>query len=347
MNNPLRLVIRIAIFAVVVIPLLLFATSFNVRFTEAAVKTRFGEAGEGAVITEPGFKWKLPAPFESVTKYDTRGRFVQTRSTSVQTEDRSEVIIEAFAVWRVQDPLVFYQRFSKSGPRADMHFEAGEEAVRSRMFGALSEISNYSLDDLFTPVRGQSQLPALEQDILRRLRGEATDEQGGLPLDQYGIEVAAVGINRLVVPASTTEKIIQRMGESRDRIANEIQTQGNAQASAILARAGADAAKIRAFAERRADEIRARGEQEAAEFYAEQNAEPALAQFLAKVEAMKKTAAERFTLVVSEDDFGFELFSPSAVNGAGNGIFPGRGLLDPDLATGTGSRTGSTAGGDE
>jgi len=333
----MKVLLRAIILAIVVIPLLLYATTYNVRFTEAAVVTTFGNSDEDSVAIEPGLKWKWPAPVQSVTKYDTRGRFVQTRSTSVQTADKSEVIVEAFAVWRVSNPLVFFQRFSNSGPRSETHLDAGGEAVRSRMLGAVSEISGYSLDELFTAEPDGSRIPDLEADIQRRVMGgaEATDQSS---LDSYGIELATVGINRIVVPESTTAKIIQRMGESRDRIANEIQAEGEAIAQTIRARSRADASKIEAFARRRADEIRALGEAEAAEFYAQQNAEPELAQFLAKIESMRTALAERFTLVLSESDYGFSLFSPDAINpGAmGGNRFPGGGILDPQGFGGAG-----------
>jgi regulator of protease activity HflC (stomatin/prohibitin superfamily) len=56
---------------VFVLALLAFACAFTVRFTETAVVTRFGQAGEDAVKREAGLYFKLPYPFESMTKYDT------------------------------------------------------------------------------------------------------------------------------------------------------------------------------------------------------------------------------------------------------------------------------------
>lgn len=339
----MKLLLRAIILALIVIPLLLYATTYNVRFTEAAVVTTFGNSDPDSVVFDPGLRWQWPWPVQSVTKYDRRGRFVQTRSTSVQTEDKSEVIVEAFAVWRVKDPLVYFQRFSNSGPRSETHLEAGSEAVRSRMLGAVSEISGFSLDELFTVERDSSRIPDLETAIQRRIVG-GNDENDQTSLGSYGIELATVGINRIVVPESTTAKIIQRMGESRDRIANEIQAEGDAVARTIRARSQSEAAKIEAFARRRADEIRALGESEAAEFYAQQNAEPELAQFLAKIESMRSTLAERFTLVLSESDYGFSMFSPDALDPAalGGDRFPGGGILDPGRFDGVGRIDGDT-----
>ena len=123
-----------------------------------------------------------------------------------------------------------------------------------------------------------------------------------------------MGINRVVLPAGTTQDVIKRMGTNRDRLAAELESQGTARATAIQAQAQADAEKIRNFAARRAAEIRARGEFEAQEFLAQQNVNAELAVFLQNLELMREAMAKRFTLVMSMDDYGFGLFDPAAVS---------------------------------
>ena len=89
-----------------------FSATFTVRFTEIAVKTTFGSASDSSIISEPGLKWKLPYPFQSVTKYDKRTRIVQTRSETVQTADDFQIIVESFLFYKVSDPLKFFRSFS-------------------------------------------------------------------------------------------------------------------------------------------------------------------------------------------------------------------------------------------
>ena len=166
------------------------------------------------------------------------------------------------------------------------------------------------------------------------------DASGGTSggLSDYGIEVTLVGINRIVLPENTTTEVIKRMGANRDKLAQELESQGAARATAIRAKAEADARKIRAFANRRAAEIRAKGEDEASQFLAQQSSNPELAVFLQNVEMMREAMAKRFTLVLSASDFGMGLFSPTALEGLGPGEFPG-GLPDDDaLLRGRASR---------
>ena len=314
-----------------------FAFSYTVRFTESAVVTTFGRAGENAVLTEPGLKFKWPYPIQSVTKYDKRLRVLQTRSQTQQTAEDSQVIVEAFATWRVSNPLVFFQRFSNAGTQAEDHFAQAEDILRTTLRSSMGEISKYRLDELFSDDAGRSKFAELEQRVFEEVLGGAgiDSDQG---LSDYGIEVAMVGINRVVLPENTTSKVIDRMGSVRSNLAGSLESQGDARANAIRARADADADKIRAFADRRAAEIRAKGEFEAAEYLAQQASEPELAIFLQNIAMMREAMAKRFTLVLSASDFGLGLFSPSALDRLNIGALPGGLPSDSTILSGQASR---------
>lgn len=328
-----------------VLAVIAFAFTYTVRFTEKAVVTTFGRAGENAVIEEPGLKFKLPYPIQSVTKYDTRTRVLQTRSQQQQTADNSQIIVEAFATWRVSNPLTFFQRFSNApGGRAEDHFEQAEDILRNVLRSALSETSKYRLEELFSAEQNGSKLAELEQRVFDEIVGTQGEADAGdavtgfRRLSDYGVEVTMVGINRIVLPEDTTDEVIGRMGANRDALASELESQGNARATAIRAEAEKGANIIRAFANRRAAEIRAKGEEEAAEFLAMQSSEPELAVFLQNVEMMKAAMSKRFTLVLSASDFGMGLFSPSALEGLGAGEIPVRLPDDTEMFSGRASR---------
>ena len=308
-------VIRPVIVVLFLLAIAAFTLTYTVRFTETAVLTRFGNHVK--TTTEPGLQFKLPYPIHSVTKYDKRLRVLQTRSSTQQMADNSQVIIEAFATWRVADPLVFFQRFSNAGDRSALHYTAAEDILRSSLMSALSETSNYRIDELFTAEPGGTKLPELEEMILGRLVSGEGGAGSGSRLAEYGIEVTRVGINRVLLPESTSGEVIKRMGAGRDRLKQDLESQGQAEATAIRAQAQAAADKIRSFAQRRAAEIRAKGELEAAEYLAAQDQAPDLAVFLQNIELMKDAMAKKFTLVLSASDYGLGIFSPSAMDEGG------------------------------
>jgi len=312
-----------------VVAMLAYTMSYTVRFTERAVVTRFGKA----VVNEDGsnpkgdpgqhFKWFYP--IDSVTKYDTRTRFLQTRSETQQTKDDNQIIIQGFATYKVTNPLEFYRKFSSAGPRATDHYRAAEELLRSQLRSALGETSKYRMDELFNPTVEGSKIGQLEDTVLQIMSGTIGEESGTsasqTPAD-YGVEVTMVGIDRVVLPEVTTQQVMDRMGVTRGKLASRYTSEGIAIAQTIQATAEADAQRIRAFARSRAKEIIAQGEMEAAQYLAMQDTYPELAIFLQNLEMMRDVLARKVTLVLSTDSFGMQLFNPATADALQNGQFP-------------------------
>lgn len=317
----MRTIWLVIISALIVGGFLLYMSSFTVRFTEAAVVTTFGQASESDVVTEPGLRFKWPAPIQSTTVYDTRARFLQAKSETQQTADDRQIIVEAFMIWRVRDPLLFYQRQRGSaGTNAKDHYNKAQEALTQVLRSAMSEVSRFRMAELFSADASASKLPQLEQAILARVNAPA--EQGGGNVGQFGVEVLAVGINSVVLPQETTREIFTRMSESRKRIAAKAESEGNALATAIRSEAEAAAKRIREFAKFRADQIRNRGDVEAAPYLTALNEEPALAAFLKNLEILKEGLGRNSTLVFPVTMDGLSVLTPEAMEKARRGEIP-------------------------
>jgi membrane protease subunit HflC len=294
--NTLRTPAFFLLSGIIVLALIAFSFTYTVPFNERAVVTRFGSASAEDVQDEPGLKFKLPYPFQSVTSYDTRLRLVDLPGTQQQTADENQIVVEAFALWRVSDPLKFYQKFSNAGASADDHFAQAERTVRSSLNSAVSETSRFRLDELFTTAESGSKLPELESAIQRVMEqdaGAAGTEQG------LGIEIVDVGINRVRLTEKNSEDVITRMKADRERLANDTISQGNAAAQSIRSKADADAARIRSFANRLAGELRSTGDQEAGQFIAQMNESSELALLLAELDFLRESFGKQVTLVVS------------------------------------------------
>ena len=286
-----------------------FMLTYTVRFTEVGVVTTFGSANEDSVVRDAGLKWRAPYPIQKVTTYDTRVRLLETRSETLQTADNRQIIAEAFVTWRVSDPLRFFQRFGGAGADARDHYRAAERTIENLLRSAMAEASAYTFDDLFST--GGSRLADLEDRVLQRLR---TAGQGGGGLSDFGTEAVFVGINRIVLPADTTEAVFARMKAQRERLAAEAQSRGEAVALTIMNDADSAAARIRAFAQQRAEQIRVQGELEAARYIETLAQAKNLAIFLDQLEFMKSLLGRRATLVLSTDQMGLGVFSPEALN---------------------------------
>lgn len=322
----------VVVLAVVFVAALLsYTVTYTVRFTERAVLTTFGKAGEGAIKEQPGLKFKWPSPIQSVTKYDTRLRFLQARSQTQQTADNRQIVVEAYCTWRVADPLKFFQRFSNAGDRASEHYRKADETLQSALRSAIGATSRYPMTQLFSAEPGGTKLPALEKDILTAMT--AVDKTGE-SLSAYGVKVEDVGINRVVLPEETTKAVFERMGTNRERLAQEIIGRGDAEAQGIRSTAEMQARNIRSFADARAQEIRNIGDEEAAEYLSKMKENPELAVFLKNMEFLREVLAKRITLVLPQSTPGLELVPSDSLNNLKAGQVPVPkipGLTDPKV----------------
>ncbi len=81
-----------------------------------------------------------------MTSYDTRPQIVDAAGTQQQTADDKQVIVEAYAVWRVSNPLVFY-RILQRGPDENDHYAEAKKTVNSSLNSAISETSRFRMDE--------------------------------------------------------------------------------------------------------------------------------------------------------------------------------------------------------
>lgn len=312
-----RRAIQIGIGIAFLVVLGLFMVTYKVEFSERAVLTTFGEARSGEA-KGPGLHFKLPPPFQSVTKYDTRVQFVATRAETQQTADNRQVIVEAFALWRVSDPLLFFRTFSNAGDRAEEHFREAENRLRDILRSTLSVTGRFGLSDLFPVGDAPSRMGELETLMLASIRRSSVGDAGNL--GEYGIEVVQAGVSRVLLPQETSKAVIERMRENRNRLVRQIESAGQAEADTIRRRAEEAKRRIIAFAEARASELKARGDIEAAEFIALLDEAPELAVYMKQLDLLRNSAARRTTLILPSSAMGLEATDPTNMRGGGLGV---------------------------
>jgi membrane protease subunit HflC len=288
--------------------LVLFAAksmTFQVSFTERAVVANFGKVSDSGVIEEPGLHLKAPAPFASVTIYDTRIRQLDALEEEFQLADNRQIIADVNVTWRVADPRTFYRRFNSGavGRDPEQQYERASEMLEGKLRSSLSAVSDYSLVDLFNPE--ESKLPELEQRILAGIDAASGDD----PLTAYGIEVGNVYITSVKLPQEVTQNVISRMEAERTRIAANARSEGEATAEQIRKDAEAAAERILTFANLRASEIRTQGDKEATEFLAIQAQDPVLAEFLKRVDFISSGLATNITWIADQGLMGWDMFS--------------------------------------
>jgi modulator of FtsH protease HflC len=275
--------IRAAVLAAVVL-LALAAVPYVVDATEYAVRTRFGRPVE--VVLRPGLHLKLPI-VDEVTRLDARLLYFDPPTAEFLTEDKKNVVVSPFVVWRIEEPLRFLQKlYTRENAESRL-----ADLVASEMGAALGRLP---FSGLVSATEGEAHFADASAAIAERVRKRATDD--------YGVRVVDVGIRRLAFPDQNREAVYNRMRAERERIARRFRSEGEEEAIKIRAEADQQRTKLLADAYRTAAELKGQGEAEAARLYAQAvNRDPELYRFLRTLESYDKVLDDKTTLILPAD----------------------------------------------
>ncbi len=242
MKNSLGLILAVVAAAVLIV---LYSALFTVYQTQQALVLRFGEPVR--VIEQPGLNVKIPL-VDSVIFVDKRILDLENPSQEVIAADQKRLVVDAFARYRIVNPLRFYQSVGSI------------EGANSR----LATILNSSL----RRVLGESTFTEVVRDqrenLMARIRDQVNREAAG-----FGISVIDVRIRRADLPEANSQAVFQRMQTERQREAAEIRAQGGEAAQTIRSRADRDSTIIVAEANATGDKLRGEGEAQRNEIFAQ------------------------------------------------------------------------------
>lgn len=282
---------------VLVLILVVYMFTFQVRFSEAAIRVWLGSATDESVITEPGLRFRWPAPIEEIKTYDLRYRVLDTPETEVKTRDEQALIVGCFAVWKVVDPLKFYVSVRDERSAGDQIRRRINEA-RANVIGRHDVSEMFSLDgDLV-----QKTYDMIEEEVLAACAPQIRTD--------YGVEVKYIGIRRIALPAEATATVQESMRQDLANRATKSRDGGRGLATAIRAQALADQKKILAFTNARAQEIRSAGVKASAPLLkriGEEDTEFFL--WLRFLDALKASFEERATIFLDAQDILYPYFT--------------------------------------
>lgn len=222
-----------------------WSAMFSVYQTQQALVVRLGDPVR--VITEPGLHFKVPL-IDSVIMIDRRILDLDNPVQEVIASDQKRLVVDAFARYRINDSLRFYQTVGT--------IERANAQLQNLLNSALRR------------VLGESTFEQVVRDeragLMNRIR-----EQLGREVQNYGIDVVDVRIRRADLPEANSQAIYQRMQTERQREAAEFRALGNQRAQEIRSRADRDVTVLVAEATARADQIRGEGDAERNRIFAE------------------------------------------------------------------------------
>ncbi len=222
---------------------LLSASLFTVDQRQYAIIFQFGEAMR--VVDKPGLNIKVPF-IQNVDYYDKRILNVDAEAKEVTSADGERVIVDAFAKFKIVDPVMFYKTV------------ANDYGVRIRL--------NKIIESSMRKVIGKVLLTALLSDERSNIMSEIQVLANDAAKD-FGVDLIDVRILRADLPKENSEGIYHRMQTEREKEAKQIRAEGEEEASRIIAKADKEVQIILSEAYMQAQTLKGEGDFESGQIY--------------------------------------------------------------------------------
>ncbi len=268
--------------AVVVLVLLSMSGLFTVNQAQQALVLQFGAPVRP--VEDPGLHAKIPF-VQNVVYFDKRLLDFDADAQEVIMADQKRLVVDAFARYRIVNPLLFYQTV---GTEANMRVRLAA-IVTSSLRDALGKVPFAAV---LTEQRGQ----------LMRQISDAVVTQA----KTFGVTVFDVRIMRADLHPDNSAAIFARMQTEREREAKQERAEGAETAQRIRAEAERDRTVIQADAQRQAQILRGQGDAEATRIFAEAfNRDPEFYNFYRSLQAYRTAFGDNSTTMVLSPDSEF------------------------------------------
>lgn len=240
---------RINLFGALLATLLvvLAMSIFTVDQRLFAVVFQLGEVKQ--VITEPGLNFKVPM-IQNVRFFEKR--IITMDSAEPErfiTSEKKNVLVDSYIKWRIVDPKLYY-------------ISVGGDESRAKT--RLSQTVNAGLREEFGKRTVHDVVSGSRDKIMEQMREKAdTDAR------KIGVQIVDVRLKRVELPTEVSDAVYRRMEAERKRVANELRSEGSAEAEKIRADADRQREIIIADAYRDAQKIKGEGDAKASAVYAQ------------------------------------------------------------------------------
>lgn len=270
----------------IVVLIAILSSVFTVEQREQALVLQFGEIKD--VIQEPGMHFKIPV-IQDVVTFDNRLLDYDAPAEEVIASDQKRLVVDAFARYRIDNPLLFYQTVRD------------EAILRPR----LGSIINTNLRRVLGTVPLEALVSEDRGDLMRRIAASVRSEAA-----PFGIRVEDVRIKRADLPQANSEAVFRRMQTERQQEAAELRALGDQQSRRIRAEADREKVVIVAEAEKDSQILRGEGEGEMNRIFAESfGKDPEFFAFYRSMQAYQEAlSGDDTTMVLSPDSEFFRYF---------------------------------------
>lgn len=268
---------------------------FTVDQRQYAVVFQLGEVKRA--ISEPGLYFKVPM-VQNVRYFEKRIITLDNAEPErFITSEKKNVLVDSYIKWKIIDPQLYYISVGGDESRAKTRLNQTVNA------GLREEFGKRTVHDVVSGER---------EKIMDKMR-----EKADADARKIGVQIVDVRLKRVELPTEVSEAVYRRMEAERKRVANELRSEGSAEAEKIRADADRQREIIVAEAYRDAQKIKGEGDAKATATYAQafgQN--PEFYAFYRSLEAYRGSFKNRSDVLVVEPSS--EFFKYMKSTGRGN-----------------------------
>ncbi len=283
---------KILIPFVVVLAVVAYQSVFVVQEINQAIVLQFGDPKK--IITKPGLNFKIPF-IQNVVYLDRRVLNLDNPPEEVIAADQKRLIVDAFARFKIVDPLKFY-------------ISVGNERVaRSR----LATIINSRIRSVLGTQKLATLLSTDRAVHMASIQNDVNTEA-----KNFGITIVDVRIKRADLPQANSEAIFKRMQTEREREAKEFRAQGAEMAAKITSTADKEVTVILANANKQSEIMKGEGDGTRNKIFANAfGRDPDFFAFYRAMQSYEKALIGGDTsLILSPDSDFFKFFGKTGLN---------------------------------
>ena len=264
---------------------------FTVKEGSCAIIARFGNIVNAH--TEAGMYFKFPMPIDRIITYDTRLQYMDTGYNETLTNDKINIILQTYVVWRIKDAAKF-------------HISVGSNITAQKYLNDLvantknGVLGNYKISSLVSTNLDDIKIDEISKTIEEMVSVSA--------MENYGIGIDRLKFKRIAFPDVNVQTVFQQMTADRQRFVAQYLAEGERDAAIITSEATAKAAEIIAQGRLEASEINAETERKIAAIYGEaydENTE--LFIFLKKLIALENSVNPSTVVIMRANESPFDV----------------------------------------
>ena len=283
---------------------LVFTAAYVVDETEQVVVTQFGKV-VGKPKKESGLYFKIPF-IQFATYFPKILLEWDGDPGQVPTLDKTYIWVDAFARWRIIDPIKFFQTVNNTASAQGRLDDIIDPAVRNlitenRLIETVRK-SNRKMDTYEIGLEDIKETPTYKIQIGREEITKRILKQAQPKLAKFGIELVDVKIKRINYVEQVRDSVYGRMIAERKQIAEKFRSEGKGEAQKILGEKERDLKRITSEAYKTAQEVKGKADAQSTKLYAEAfGVDPEFYSFIKTLEIYDDALGKDSSVVLSTD----------------------------------------------